>query len=351
MKKIFVVLVSLIILGSIVILLVYKNGISKVSDDNSEKEFIVEKGSTYTSISKDLKKQNLIKSELMYKIFIKLNKPNNLEAGKYILRENMDVREIVKTLSNGSKAADTITITFKEGKNMRYVASVIASKTSNTEDDVFNLLKDKEYINSLVDEYWFLTDDIKNEKIYYPLEGYLFPDTYEFMSDATVKDIFKVMLDETDNKLNEFKETISNSKYSIHELMTLASIVELEEATSSDRAKVAGVFYNRIENNWTLGSDVTTYYAEKKDDWNGLTMSELNSCNPYNTRGTCVVGLPIGPIGNPGIDSIKAAINPERTDNFYFVDDCSGKTYLSKTESQHNATINRLRKENNWCEN
>lgn len=112
MKKIFVVLVSLIILGSIVILLVYKNGISKVSDDNSEKEFIVEKGSTYTSISKDLKKQNLIKSELMYKIFIKLNKPNNLEAGKYILRENMDVREIVKTLSNGSKAADTITITF-----------------------------------------------------------------------------------------------------------------------------------------------------------------------------------------------------------------------------------------------
>ena len=294
MKRLFIVLVSLIILGSICVLLIYKNGISKVSNDETIKEFIVEKGSTYTSISKDLKKQNLIKSELMYKIFIKLNKPNNLEAGKYNLSENMNVREIVKTLSSGSKTADTITITFQEGKNMRYVASLIASKTSNTEEDVFDLLKDKDYINSLVDEYWFLTDDIKNEKIYYPLEGYLFPDTYEFMSDATVKDIFKVMLDETDNKLKDFKDQISNSKYSIHELMTLASIVELEEASSSDRAKVAGVFYNRIENNWTLGSDVTTYYAEKKDDWNGLKMSELNSCNPYNTRGTCVVGLPIG---------------------------------------------------------
>ena len=204
MKKVFIILVSLIILGSAAILLIYKNGISKVSNDSTIKEFVVEKGSTYTSISKDLKKQNLIKSELMYKVFIKLNKPSGLEAGKYNLSENMNVREIVKTLSNGSNSkADTVKITFKEGKNMRYIATLIASNTNNTEEDVFNLLKDKEYIDSLVSQYWFLTDDIKKEEIYYPLEGYLFPDTYEFLTDATVKDIFKVMLDQTNNKLNE----------------------------------------------------------------------------------------------------------------------------------------------------
>ncbi len=351
MKKISIILSILIILGSIVILLIYKNGISKVSDNAEVKEFIVEKGATYNSISSSLKSKNLIKSELMYKIFIKLNKPTNLEAGKYNLRENMNVREIVNELSKGSIKAETVKITFKEGKNMRYIASLIANNTDNTEEDVFNLLKDKEYINSLVNEYWFLTDDIKKEEIYYPLEGYLFPDTYEFMKDATVKDIFKKMLDEMDNKLKDYKENIDKSKYSVHELITLASIVELEGASSNDRAKVAGVFYNRLNNNWTLGSDVTTYYAEKKDDWSGLTYNELNKCNSYNTRGNCVKGLPIGPICNPSLDSIKAVINPEITSNYYFVADCSGKTYLNKTESGHNSTIKKLKNENNWCDN
>jgi len=90
---------------------------------------------------------------------------------------------------------------------------------------------------------------------------------------------------------------------------------------------------------------------KKKDDWSGLTYSELELCNPYNTRGNCVSGLPIGPICNPGLESIKATINPEITNNYYFVADCSGKTYLNKTESGHTSTINKLKREGNWCEN
>lgn len=352
MKKIITIIVSLLVLIIIALLLIYKNGISKVSNNSDIKEFVVEQGSTYVSIASDLKKQNLIKSELIYKIYIKLNKPTGLEAGRYNLSENMDLKTIVSELSKGSNYnTSTIKITFKEGKNMRYIAKIIADNTSNTEEDVFNLLKDKEYIKSLIEKYWFLTDNISSDKIYYPLEGYLFPDTYEFLSkDVNVKDIFKTMLDEMENKLKPLKEDIDNSKYNIHELLTLASIVELEGATSNDRAKVAGVFYNRLSSGWMLGSDVTTYYAEKKDDWNGLTYTELNRCNAYNTRGNCVKGLPIGPICNPGLDSIKAVINPEKTDNYYFVADCSGKTYLNKTESGHNSTIKKLKNENNWCE-
>ena len=351
MKKVSIILSILIIVGSIVLLSLYKMGISKVSDNATTKEFVVEKGSTYTSLSSSLKKQNLIKSELMYKIFIKLNKPSGLEAGKYDLNESMDVRQIVKVLSSGSKKAETVKITFKEGKNMRYIARLISQNTNNTEDDVFNKLKDKDYINSLVNQYWFLTDNIKKDEIYYPLEGYLFPDTYEFMKDSSVEDIFKVMLDEMDKKLKDLKSEIDNSKYNIHELITLASIVELEGASSNDRAKVAGVFYNRLSSGWTLGSDVTTYYAEKKDDWSGLTLSQLNNCNAYNTRGNCVSGLPIGPICNPSLESIKAVITPEITNNYYFVADCSGKTYLNRTESGHNSTIRKLKNENNWCDN
>lgn len=351
MKKVLTLIIALLLFGIISFLLVYKINIGSVSSNSEKKEFVVEKGSTYTSIAGDLKKQNLIKSELMYKIFIKLNKPSGLEAGKYYLSENMNVRQIVNELSSGSNSkADTVTITFKEGKNMRYIASIISQNTDNTEEDVFEVLKDKDYIDSLIEKYWFLTNKIKNKEIYYPLEGYLFPDTYEFLKDSSVKEIFEKMLDETESKLEDLKEDIEKSDYDIHSIITLASIVELEGATSNDRAKVAGVFYNRLSNGWSLGSDVTTYYAVKKDDWSGLTYSELDLCNPYNTRGDCVSGLPVGPICNPGLESIKATINPEITNNYYFVADCSGKTYLNKTESGHISTINKLKREDNWCE-
>lgn len=236
---------------------------------------------------------------------------------------------------------------------MRKIASLIADSTNNTMDDVYNLLEDKEYLNYLIDTYWFINSDILNSNIYYSLEGYLFPDTYYFTNkDVTVKEIFERMLDEMNTKLTPYKEDILNSKYSIHELLTLASIVELEGASSNDRASIAEVFYNRLKDNWTLGSDVTTYYAEKMDDWKiGLTNKQLNTCNSYNTRGTCFKGLPVGPICNPGIESIKAVIYPSSNDDYYFVADCNGKVYLSKTATEHDAIQAKLISEGNWCDN
>ena len=121
---------------------------------------------------------------------------------------------------------------------MRYIASVIAKNTNNTEKDVYNLLKDQNYLNELINTYWFLDKSILNKNIYYSLEGYLYPDKYNFKDkDVTVKDIFKVMLDEEEKKLAPYKDEIIKSKYSYHEILTLASIIELE-AGAADRAKV-----------------------------------------------------------------------------------------------------------------
>lgn len=354
MKKICLILSALIILISIGLLVIYKIEISSVSNNKDLKEITVLEGDTYISLSNKLKENNLIKSEFVYKIYIKLNKVDNLEAGKYYLSENMDLNTIIGILKNGSTYNEnSISIQFKEGKNMRYITSLIIENTNNKEEDVYNLLKDEEYLDKIINKYWFLTDEIKNDKIYYSLEGYLFPDTYEFMSkDVTVEEIFEKMLDQMELKLNDYKEDINDQKYSIHQLLTLASIVELEGASSNDRAKVAGVFYNRLDEGWSLGSDITTYYALKMDDWsNGLTYSQLNSCNDYNTRGNCVSGLPVSPVCNPGIDSIKAVINPEITNNYYFVADCNGVTYLNETENGHYNTINKLKNEGNWCDN
>ena len=132
--------------------------------------------------------------------------------------------------------------------------------------------------------------------------------------------------------------------------MTLASIIELE-AGNADRKDVAGVFYNRLDANWTLGSDVTTYYGSKIDDFSySLTKNELNDCsNKYNTRCNKNAGLPVGPISNPGKVSIEATINPNSHDYYYFVADCKGKTYLTKNSSEHANIINKLKNENNWC--
>ena len=312
--------------------------------------FVVEKGDTWYSIGNKLYDGKFVRSYKFYKLYIKLFRPKNVEAGSYIISASMTLPEIVDTLEAGTKTnPNNIKITFKEGLNMRGIAKVIDENTDNSYDDVMNLLADTEYIDSLINEYWFLAEEIKNSELYYPLEGYLFPNTYEVDKTGDVKSIFKVMLDQMDKELSKYKEDITKSKYSIHEILTLASIIELEAGNISDRSSVAGVFYNRLENRWTLGSDVTTYYALKIDDPTYvLNASELATCSRYNTRGNCVVGLPVGPIDNPGAESIKAAMEPAETDMFYFVADCDGKTYLAKTEYQHNRNIANLKKEGKW---
>ena len=334
---------------------IYNGQLQAVGTGDKKVEFVVEDNETYISLASKLKNMNLIRSELAYKIYLKLNPLSlkSLKKGKYYLSENMSVKEIVETLGTKSNStAETVNITIKEGKNMRYIANLIEENTENTAEEVFSLLKNEEYLDKLINDYWFLTDDIKNEKIYYSLEGYLFPDTYNILKNDSIENIFKKMLDNMQLKIEPYREDIENSNYSIHQLITLASIVELEGASSLDRAGVAGVFYNRLKDGWSLGSDVTTYYAEKIDDWSQkLTLNELNKCNAYNTRGTCFTGLPVGPICNPGLSSLASVFEPENHDNYYFVADCNGKTYLNKNESGHNKTIKELRASNLWCDN
>lgn len=350
-----IALVLLIVVTTIVVAscTVYNINIGPVSRDKELKEVVIKEGETFLTIAPLLKENNLIKSEFFYKLYIKLFKPDTFEAGVYQLSENMGVKKIVEEISSGSNYSQSIiNITFVEGKNMRYIASVIDEETNNTEEDCFNLLSDSKYIDSLIEKYWFLTDEIKNSKIYYPLEGYLFPDTYEFLNkNVTVEEIFEKMLDNTELKLEPFREEIEESGYTVHEILTLASIVELEGASSDDRASVAGVFYNRLNDGWTLGSDITGYYGAKMDDWSNGLGEHIDDCNGYNTRGDCVVGLPVGPVCNPGVESIEATINPQEHDYYYFVADCSGKTYLNKNSSGHDSTINKLIRENNWCDN
>ena len=354
MKKFLALVCGLLVLlisVFIICLVYYKKTIGPVSSDSKEIIFEVKEGDTYYSIGGKLENEELINSEFMYKIYLKLNPPSEkLKVGEYYLRKNMNLKEIITTLS-GKSISNDIIITFKEGKNMRYIASVIAQNTNNTEEDVYSLLSDKEYLKELISEYWFIDDSILNSNIYYPLEGYLYPNTYNFKNkDVTVKEIFKTLLDEMAKQIEPYRNEIQSSKYSFHQLLTMGSIIELEAKNSSDRSMVASVFYNRLNSNMPLGSDVTTYYAAKVEmSERDLYQYELDSVNPYNTRSSTMSGkLPVGPICNPSSSSILAALKPSSSDYYFFVADKNGKVYYTKTNEEHNTLINKLKREGLW---
>ena len=355
MKKFRNIAVGLVVImfTFIITLCTYYNiNMSRVSNNDNVKEVTIDEGSI-DSIARNLKENNLIKNVTIFKVYTYLTNKTNLKAGVYELKENMGVKKIVDILENG-QTSNGGGITFKEGINIRMVAKLISENTNNDYEDVLTYMNNKEYIDTLISKYWFLTEDIKNTNIYYPLEGYLYPNTYSISKDSKINTIIELMLDETDKKLTEYKTDIESNSLSIHEIITLASVVELEVSNKDDRKSVAEVFYNRLnsKNFPTLGSDATSYYGAKIDKWTSgkLTSKELNDCsNKYNTRCPTNIGLPVGPIGNPSIESIEAVLHPEKHNYYYFVNDCDGKLYMTKTQNEHNNIINKLKKENNWC--
>ena len=350
-----VILVGIILIATGSLIAWYYLNIRPVNKEQFEaKTLKIEIGTTNEEIASILEENNIIRNKLAFRIYIKLNKITGFQAGTYIIDKPYELNDIASLLKTGKIYSDeTINITFVEGKNMRYIAKIIAQNTENTEEEVYAVLKDKEYIKSLIDDYWFITEEINNSNIYYSLEGYLFPDTYQFESTKVdIKTIFKTMLDKMSTVLDGYKENIDNNKYTVHQILSLASMIELEAKNAEDRAEVSGVFYNRLNKNMSLGSDVTTYYAYKVDmGERDLYMSEINGYNPYNTRGPKMEGkIPVGPISSVGCTSIEAAINPKTTDALYFVADKYGKVYFGKNNAEHEANIQNLKKQGLWFE-
>lgn len=352
LKIIFILLLLIIIIGGISIFAWYELSLKPVEEGNSQSIIIdIVPGQGTEGIASALKENNLIKDDLVFKIYCKLNEVNNMQAGTYELNKNMSVEEIVKKFQAGDVVIKEIKVTFQEGKNMRDIAKIISENTNNSYEDVMKVFEDKEYAKGLIEEYWFLTDEILDNNIYYPLEGYLYPDTYTFESvDVSIDDIIKIMLDQTDKVLSEYQIEIKSKGYTVHQFLSLASVVENEGISTEDRKEIAKVFLNRIERGMALQSDVTTYYAFKVNMGDrDLTQSELNTANPYNTRGPNMEGkIPVGPISNVSESAIEATLNPSDTDAIFFVADKNGKIYFSNTNAEHEQIINELKSQGLW---
>lgn len=303
---------------------VYNYNISAVSSSKDTKEVTIASGTSSVQIAEQLEQEGLIRSKTFFLIYLKIFQVNDLKAGVYRLSPSMNVKTIVNTLTTGNNYnPNEIRIQFKEGITMRQIASIIAKNTNHTEDEVFTQLSDAAYLDTLIQDYWFLTDAIKNPELYYPLEGYLFPDTYNFSSrDVSIDTIFRTMLDEMETVLNSYRSDIEDSSFSVHQILTLASMVE-KEGREGDRKNIASVFINRIASNMSLGSDVTTRYALKIDDFTKvLTSAQYQTKSPYNTRltdGSMNGKLPVGPICTVSRSSIDAAVHPSTTDYLFFI--------------------------------
>lgn len=330
----------------------YETSLGSVSDDDTSVIVKIEEGTSAKKVIDILEEANLIKNKYTVYFYYKINGNKNLQAGEYMLNRTMDVETILNKLKNGDTINEVVQITFKEGKWVPKYVSLISEGFGYQESEIYDIISNVAYLQELIDKYWFLTDDILNKEIYYPLEGYLYPDTYIFSKEATIKEIIEKILDNTSKKLEQFKEELTSSnKYSIHEYLTMASIIELEAKNAEDRAKVSQVLYKRLDRNDTLGSDVTTYYGAKKSMSEELTWNELSESNAYNTRvtdGSMNGKMPVSPITSPSLESINASLNQADTDYYYFIANvCTGEVFFTNTIEEHIAKGKEL---SNICE-
>lgn len=358
--KVFTIILVVAIFVLVVFCIVMANALMPVDrNDTNKVEFKVQSGWGSSKVVEELEHEHLIKNAFLIKLYLKLNPADEIKEGTYMISKAMSVTDILDVLSSSSSVEnETVNVTLIEGKRFTSYMEQIANTFDFKYDDLINKTKDTEYLDKLINKYWFITDDIKKQDIKYPLEGYIFADTYNIRKNANIEEVLDTLIGELDKKLTPYKDEITASGKSIHSLLTLASMIELEAGTGkftlpnnsevSEREVVSSVFNNRLDKGIKLGSDVTTYYAVDKTLQESLTQDDLDSCNGYNTRGNCVSGLPVGPICSPSLSSIVAAIRPAKTDYLYFVADKNGKLYPAVDEYGHNKNIQYLKDHDLW---
>lgn len=301
-------------------------------------EFVIAEGVSGKEVFIGLAKEGYIRNADISYYYSRFIHPSSFKSGEYILTEQMDLATLIDYLSDSKNViVKDVTITFPEGDWLKDFARKISEVTNLEYHDILTYWDNKDVVRSYVNQYPFLTDDILNENIRHPLEGYFFPDTYTFYRETSVEEVTEKILLNTQRFYNQFIDEINKSHYSTHQLFTLASIVQYESSHSEDMKNVASVFKNRLAIGMRLQSSVTVCYALDLSENDSWTECEYNPNleNPYNTY--LYEGLPPGPILNPGKDAFVAVLNPNTTDYYYFMADVcgSGKVYYSKTLQEH----------------
>lgn len=317
-------------------------------DPKSEEEIEIEIpiGSTSSEIANILEKNGMIKDARIFRLYIKFKNEQDFQAGQYTLSPNMTLRETVKELQTGKLIEEPIErITIPEGKTLEQIAALFSKKLSFDKEAFMKKANDKDFIRELMDQYPdLLTDEILNKDIINPLEGYLFAGTYDIYDEAiSVEEVITMMVDRTNQLYIDYEEKIEELDFSMHEILTLASIIERESKFAEDRPKVSQVYYNRLEKNMKLQSDITAFYGLQHKAV--VTYEDIKVKTPYNTY--VIDGLPVGPINSPSTEAFDAVLEPEGEDftKLYYFSRPSGETFYSDTLEEHNKIKKQYRQE------
>ncbi len=341
-KSIIAVVVVVMIAGA-GFFMTYQQSIKAVSKNDEKVQFTVVEGMSHGDVVNELETSGLIKSKFFTQLFLKFNSYPIIQVNTYQLNKNMDLKTIFNILSTGSyENLVQAGFTVNEGLTIPEIAEIIAKELNVSKEEVLNKWKDPAYLQSLIDQYDFLTTDILNDQLLYPLEGYLYPETYSTVGvEATIEGYTKLMLDMSETIFGSYLDQIKATGMSVHEFLTFTSVVERESLYEQDKPMIAGVFKNRLNIDMNLQSDITVLYALQRT---GLDISyeDLEVDSPYNTY--MYKGLPVGPISSVYKTTIEACLKPSKHDYLFFFALKDGNVIYSKTLEEHDKAV----EENMW---
>lgn len=340
-RIVLVIVIALIIVGATLGYSSYKyvrSSLQPLDSNDSEKISIeVPIGSSNKMIGEILEANHIVKSGVIFNYFTKFNNYSDFQAGQYSFSPDMTLDEISKALLGGSND-EAVKIVIPEGYSVEQIADTIAENTSFSVDDVLKLANDADFFASLAKKYPDLLTDVgKAENVKYRLEGYLFPATYDYSAAMSLEDLLTAMVTKSEEVLANYYEKIAASDFNVHEVLTLASLVEKEGQTEEDRKNIAQVFINRLNNGMMIQSDISVLYAlgEHKET---VTYDDIKVDSPYNLYVN--QGMGPGPFDSPSEQAINAVLNPIANDYLYFVADVStGEVYFAYTLEEHNELV------------
>ena len=312
-------------------------------DKSNNNDITIEIKENYGSakIAEELKSKGLIRNQAVFKLYTRIKSNTSFYVGSFSLKPSMSMAKIIDELSSKDKAKSTNSFAIIEGDSILKLAQKL-EKTKLSSKEFLEKVNDAEFIKKLQKQFpELITDDIYGKDIKYALEGYLYPAIYNIEENETVESLITKMVKTTNDRViplykqNKREWIINNEKVkiSIHDYITMASILEKESTKTDENKLIASVFFNRLAKGMKLQTDPSANYAADKLS-GAPTQRELSLQSPYNTYTT--VGLPPGPIASVGTASYEALNNAETTDYLYFLHASKdGKAYFSKTYEEH----------------
>lgn len=307
---------------------------------SDEKIVVIPQNSTLTKVSQILYDNDLINNKSLFSTIVKLKgKTSKIKYGTFALHKGMTYDEILNIINNSDNNLNKTNFLIIEGNDFFDINNT--KNNIGKFNDLLTLLNDKNIYNK-----FNFSKYLNNEKLndtYYPMEGFIQPNTYYIDESTTTQDLVNSIFTSIDKQFNLINDKLKSSNLDFFDIITLASMIEAEAGSKDEMPLISSVFHNRLNNSNIypkLESDPTRKYAEKikTDITNKGTTNDLSICDKYNTY--ICYGLPAGPICNPSIDAINAALNPSKSNYFYFCSDINTKqSFFAETLEQHQQNL------------